>query len=365
MNDGLIMPDWKLSPASPPFAFYRNLSQHQYKKNITTNTAAEIESSVWKQVLYYQTKLSEHPIPSYLLYDFLVQDCMKNNSQTKICSTVANCHHMKNTYVVHAAGADLKEIIIRSPSTFEPFQNTRVHGFVHLVGCEIDQIETCGTSNWNSVSHLLVRSGSEVHHLRTALIQDYESKFSDRISSPIDIILEPIQKWIIPSTVVSLATMKSSVSHASILIKSFHLYVWDPLGGLRQPSTNKIFPSQILDELESHNGRWKSNSILEYSTAPHTLWCAARTHVLAYDHRSASTQELYSSNQNILAMLQHPKEGNLLCIKTPPSLCLLDTRHTKQVLSEINMPSLSDGNGGTHLSFTAGEALGSPDTGTI
>ena len=150
---------WILQPESLPCISFRNISRYSltsFKKEYSSKV--KIQSEAWKQTLYYGDRLSEHFIPSSLLYENLLEEILsKNNSQdvNTFTSHLACCHQNLESLVIHTIGKENNQLILQ---TKNDILSAKSSGFVlDSFEAPIRQISLASKSSLGFENHLLTR----------------------------------------------------------------------------------------------------------------------------------------------------------------------------------------------------------------
>lgn len=348
--------------ASPPFAVFRNKELHIPIFRVDRNTySSMLESTAWKQTLYYKSRLAEHPIPSYLLHDFIMQDLFSDkaasNRHNNFQQSMSYAQHDGRGLIVHSGGRSLEEVVVRPVESLRPLCHQTVPGFTLNVSHAVEQIERAGSSHWNTSSHLLCRSSTVLTHIRTVDAGDYEKAvFPKTITSTRSLpdgqdgcILEPLQKWLMPEGILSMATMSSSRSYAVLLSRSRRLFTWDPVSGVRPHGSDPVAPQDATARRVCQ---------IAFSAHPQVIWISSGTSIVSKDLRSPGpAAEVYHSASPVVSLAQHGRSAHMLLAAHDPSVSLLDTRCGRSLL-EMPLPHRSDGGGPGRLSYSHGSMFG-------
>lgn len=112
---------------SAPVNVFRNRERY-HLESYNPNSPALINlvrTDAWTKTLYAKDRLLEHPLPSYLLHDNLVQSHLLHHTQNmikdqrEVClptfrhSTITACHHEGRSLYVHASGKFMDELVLR------------------------------------------------------------------------------------------------------------------------------------------------------------------------------------------------------------------------------------------------------------
>ncbi len=133
-----------------------------------------------------------------------------------------------------------------------------------------------GTSAWQSTSHLLSRTSTELFHVRTVILSDHipgddfalrrenqqwnqnKHKLSDDFC-----LLEPIQKWTLPCEIVHLAASpNNTLSYVVALSDTGRLYQWTPCRGFGSMSAGGAARGSRYTNTTRHEAQFKDISCI-------------------------------------------------------------------------------------------------------
>eukprot|EP01041_Mallomonas_annulata_P009618 gene9618-20000_t len=362
---------WNVAGTSPPFAVYRNKERHVFSNTTGNNIpVANMEANAWSQTLYYKNKLGEHPIPSYLLFDYIMQDMylekgIADSKYQPVSNSLLGCHHGDENFLTHPSGRDLDQLIIRPVASLMPQNGGDIPGFTVELSHPIDQLESAGTSQWNTCSHMLARSSTRVTHVRTVRVFDHTThSYNDNRHSkgPVEaydpVILEPLQMWQLPDTILDMSTHPSSLSLAVMLTKHMRLHTWDPIGGISQVIDRPIFLPAAISPV---------NPLISFSSHPQVCWLSNAQCVYSIDLRAPpSPKRIYESPSAVRGLLQHGRHTDMLLIARDETLDLVDMRYTRCAIGSTILPKVSDGAATrNHMSYHSGESFGIGSTDVV
>lgn len=344
--------------------------------------------NAWTETNYFQNHLSDHHVPSYLLNDFIFQESYSNymdvkkraiavthhehfieqsNEYSKCPSTLSCCKHNNKSFLLHSSGKNMDEIVITDCAHFD--SHNLANGFSVNVGngSSLMQVSAIGSSLFNTNSDILARTDSEIVYLRTVALNDYISCDDSQQNS---VILEPIQKWSLPTKIASMSCSSSSIVHANLLGDNCLLYTWSPGNGFIKASEQIIFPQKDIDDMmftvhdyyQLNRSEMKSVSIescqsianIESSLLPHTVYASLGKKSYCYDSRSHSVAaNQFTAKCDITSLKQHSLQQQYLFVAHNGYVLLFDLRYPSKPVAQR---PVSDAHG--LLQYTDTEALG-------
>ena len=405
-----------LNAQSAPVNVFRNKERYSLDSFATSSSTGPnaIRVDAWKGgALYAKDRLLEDHIPSYLLHDHLVHAHLFHQTQCFPVdtpdialpyfrrSTLTSCHHEHRSLVVHAAGRYMDELIVRDASFMHHQMRTSWSGTSHdhLIqkapgftlplsrGTPVVEVMTTGVSAFHSCASLLARTHSEVFYLRTVNINDHTPIHFQGAegSGPrafhhqgkgrelgTEIMLEPLQKWQLPTEIASMSTSVTAWSHAAILGTNGKLFTWNPVGGLVQHSQEDMHPPSRLATPLHGRGAMESGQIsvglVSCTLHPQVLLTSLGVRMRLYDLRSryatattsSSSSSVHRSRSPITSIAPHPLDPHLLVVcDVGGAVTLLDQRHMKTHISQRTVPEPHNRLSCVALSSAGGGAGGS------
>jgi hypothetical protein len=366
-----------LEASSAPKNIFRNCERY-HLEHYNTKSCADLNTTranAWNQTLYAKDRLLEHGIPSYLLHDHIVQSHLLSQTQSypnerDVClpcyrySTVTALHHGNKSLIVHTAGKEMDVLVLRdvehikqqfgSASIADPCFSLPLN-----CGVPIIEIAAAGSPSFESCSHLLARTSSELFYMRTVNITDHiPTSHNNHKSNPIlsatpevEMLLEPLQKWQCPVELISMTTSPSEWSYASFLSTSGTLFMWNPLDGLRKFSSDPLIDPNLMagyshgayDNIKDLN---LSTALLDFTLHPQILHVALGVALYRTDLRCRLLQKdlIYTTSNSrtrndICSLKQHGDIGHLFVLNTlDGEVLLMDSRYTKTCVAERVIP---------------------------
>lgn len=335
-------PKNQLIPISIPYTLFRNR-----ERNHTGRSQLPIDdkiSNVYlndisiKQSYYYNETLAESNIPSKLLNDSIFDSLSKKqNSKIQQSSTLIGCSHDREPLVVHVAGDNMNELILRKASNLVP-GSINTLGYTLSLGNSdsISDLIMCGTSRWGTCSNILAVSEltSKLTYIRTAALDDYASQ-SQTTSK---YILEPIKQYDMPSQINNVCHSSNYVG-SIILCDNGDLYDWKPNEGVVRVC------NLGLKEFDHQ-------PVIYSSLHPMLNYIAVGSNAYLYDVRkkfSLSSCHFLALN-NVIAvgaqtpvitsLCQHSSSANHLLISSAndPTVSFVDNRYAGRVIAHRPIP---------------------------
>ena len=406
-----------LNAQSAPVNVFRNKERYCLDSFATSSSVGPnaIRADAWKGgALYAKDRLLEDHIPSYLLHDHLVHAHLFHQTQCFPVdtpdialpyfrrSTLTSCHHEHRSLLVHAAGRYMDELIVRDTSFMRHQMVTSSSGISndHLIqkeggftlplsrGTPVVEVMTTGVTACHSCASLLARTHSEVFYLRTVNIDDHipihyqgsEGGFSQHsqqgfLNQPgIEIMLEPLQKWQLPTEIASMSSSITAWSYAAILGTNGKLFTWNPVGGLIQHSDEEMYaPSRLATPLHGR-GTMESGQInvglVSCTLHPQVLLMSFGTRLRLYDLRtrytttsSSSSSSMHHSPSPITSIAPHPLDPHLLVVcDVRGSVSLMDQKYMNTHISQKTVPEPHNRLSCVLLNSTAGGGGGGYDS---
>jgi hypothetical protein len=246
---------WKLEPHSPPYVSYRNIEAYRLQSPYSQLAKpSDLISNSWDQTMYYKHQLKDCPISGNILMDNVLEDLLYGRYQqlNKIhtsknsllgkqirssccllnCFSLAGLRHEDQSLIVHISGKIKDHLILRNSQDFRPYHRRDVKGFQIKLEAEILQLEKFGMGSFNTSTHFLARSLSQIFHLKTTDILD--SCDSSSNLPPNSIVMEPIQKWILGSEISCMSGSKSIAPHGFLMSNQGELFTIDCNQGIQR-----------------------------------------------------------------------------------------------------------------------------------
>jgi len=377
-------PYFKLIAISVPYCVFRNKERY-INNNFPTqpihNTSVNARLFDNQVSLYNDLLFSDAFIPSKLLFGTLGIDktssnCNKVTNYNKDCdiihhrtSSIAALHHDDESFFVHMSGRYMDEVTLRnSGKCYENTDMPSPYGYTLPLskGSALIQVLTAGSSHYGSSSHLLARTQNEVYYMRTVSLDDIKaptpSKYS--LNMTIDhtpLVLEPIQKFILPFNISDMSTTPTSNwSNAKIITKCGKFYSWNPTTGIdiktigsnQSSSGRSIIPNNIWNSSYNYLGRLNGSSLMnstpndytiENSLHPQVAYITIDRTILTYDERTHSTARyMCNGSTSISSIKQHGMIGHHFMVSYDDMTCLYDNRYTKYAVARKDMPCSHD-----------------------
>lgn len=350
-----------ISSSSPPYCVARNRERYQVgiDYHVPPQATNILREQAWRDTLYCLDRLVDQNIPSYLLNNILLEEkvALRDRSSSKrsdiyddMLNCMTRCHHGNHSLLIHTGGKYLDDIVLRYASQLLPYNANLEPGFTSNIGTgsAVRDTSVIGYSSWNSSSHLLCRTDHDLIHLKTSDLRDLRlsshvsRKYHNKLNSYV--ILEPIQKWMLPSKIVAMSSSRSNWSQSAILSKNGHFHQWLPNQGVIS-HTGSLLPSQFLES----NGDIYDHMKIFASHHPQMYFLTCKDSIFIKDLRSshrASSVCSFDSSQ-IKAAVLFPSEPSMhqerYCMvsrsgKSGSMASVIDLRYPNTVLSERPIP---------------------------
>jgi hypothetical protein len=182
------------------------------------------------------------PIPSHLLSSTILDEIRQTPNEMENLSTLLSVRHENLSLLVHRSGEHLDELTLRNPYFIRHERVKHQPAFTLKLshGSPIRRIIAAGTANHQTSTNILAASLAEIFLIRTKSVNDVDYSSDGRHWH----ILDPVQKWSLPSPLKDLCSQSSSL--ALSLCKDGQIYQWTPSRGCSKISGEKLEGSQRI-----------------------------------------------------------------------------------------------------------------------
>lgn len=337
-----------IDPVSVPFTVFRNRQKYVLQNTISSHAKdrSTFRVRAENQTKYYKGNTSESDIPSSLLYDYVLEDCLhmrKYYNSLNSLNTILGLNCDGTNLCAYVSGRQFDQIMLRYTDEFQPCISQDVSSFVLNLDSEIIQLEKFGMSSYNTVTDFIARSATEIFHIRPIHVGDYQphmkkapATLSCNEAMSNAVILDPVQKWRINATIACFSSSKSSSSYGRLLTDTCQLYSLDPLYGFNVHSNDNIFPSTCdvhtaLPISSTHDHQMS----LECTLHPQISFLSCNRMLLQKDTRlKGCATPLIILPEPVHSVLAHGSNLNLCVVGHPLATLIIDTRYTRKCLSQ-------------------------------
>jgi hypothetical protein len=243
---------------------------------------------------------------------------------------------------------------LRNSYDCRPYHRRDVKGFQLKLEAEILQLERFGMGSFNTSSHFLARSSSQIFHLKTTDILD--SCDSDNRPSTHNahncLIIEPVQKWIMTSEMIScMSGSKSIATHGFLMSTHGELFTIDCNQGLqrwnRSTSFTSVFSSLDNSSSSSSSSSSQYNHCMNVESTHHSQGCyLSKEKVLFHkDLRSREFAQPLFSTPHFITSLHVPSrassatsDSNHLFLGIKDTMYIMDGRSFRTPLAMRPIP---------------------------
>lgn len=347
---------------------FRNLRDSNGKKRKAGQLSNRSAHVLWKQTQYGLEEIIDDHIPSYLLYDLLVEQNNQVPPKPIVGNTTVNCFHGGKSLFIHSCGKSQGDVILRDTNRLYHKSTKMQSGFtLPLFSSPIRQLSLLCPPSFSDHSHILASSLNEVSLFQTVCLDDElpsESHFISmynafkrnvRKEARQAHILEPLQKWTLPVDVLKMSTLASNnycATPAAVCVsRKGQVYSWSYQRGFHLVNSNPIF--NIPDNLSLFD--------LSITCNPNVVFYSSTNQVFLHDFRSSATSQsivkldtlrngisMTTSNDTISSLLSISHSNlsfdTLACSidSLQPSLQLFDVRMSSYSLQKSPIPNAHD-----------------------
>jgi len=297
---------------------------------------------------YCREFVLEYPVSSSVLQSTIAEDASAAKTQRlPRYSTLAFCKSGSDarSSVIHGGGKYMDQLIIRDLESLTVAPSLAAFSLSLGRGEPIVEVHPAGKSNWGNRVHLLARTRAEIFHVATTRVAQLAPKTRVNAAEsrqPMDsVILEPLQKWQLPSEILSLTTPSHvSESLGCILASSGQLFTWNlSQGVLPYSSAEKLFPQWPTDLTSLAC----DPQVCYSSWHQMVVYAALGSDVLCIDLRTSGKKAacavppntISSSTQTISGLCQHKEDGNFIFVACADGTnSISDLRYPKQCVAE-------------------------------
>lgn len=233
---------------------------------------------------------------------------------------------------------------------------------------EILQLEMFGMGSFNTSSHFLARSLSQVYHLKTTDVLDSCEKI---LNSHNCVIIDPVQKWVLESEIACMSGSKSISNHGIIVSKQGELLNIDCNKGIHswKGRSLSVFPSpyaQTNSPMYSH--------CLNVETTHHSQQCYLSKEKILFhkDLRSSESAQALFSTPHFITTLHVPSSvshstdsSSQFFLGIQDMMYIMDSRFCKSPLAMRPIPGSPSMIRSLPLSVEELGSLSNPRTGNF
>jgi hypothetical protein len=362
---------WKLEPQSPPYVSYRNIEAYRLQSPYNQLPKPyDLISNSWDQTMYYKHQLKDNPISGNILMDTILEDLLYSRYQQlnkihtsknsllgkkiiKISLSIVfsfaflvGVTHEDQSLIVHVSGKIKDHLILRNSPDFRPYHRRDVKGFQIKLEAEILQLEKFGMGSFNTSTHFLARSSSQIFHLKTTDILDSCDSPSTNLPSHNCIIMEPIQKWVLGSEISCMSGSKSVATHGFLVSNQGELFSLDCNQGIqrwnRATTTASVFSPTHAVVCSTPSSQCMS---IESTNHPQICYLSKEKVLFHKDLRTQEFAQPLFSTPHFITSLHVPShisstlpQSNHFFLGIQDMMYIMDVRYFKTPLSMRPIP---------------------------
>jgi hypothetical protein len=346
-------PSYKLLQSSLPYCVFRNKQRYHLLPPSSDKTdggqAYHQHETAEAQTKLLLTSAAGQFVPSYLTYGTIRLE-MQNLppvGSSPLHNTVISLQYDQLNLFVHPGGRYLDELVLRDVHhTFRGEDLDRPPGFTLPLskGSQLREVAFAGTTHWGTKSQLLARAGSEIYHVRTLGLDEYRSipateseaeQGHRHMYETSPVILEPTQKWQLPTEISSMACSTTGWSTAGVLGANGAYFTWTPTDGIKSFHGGK----SVLPHTEEKGYMKDFTRRTECSWHPQVHYLTSQESLYTLDLRSQSMAvALYSAAGPVLSPKQHDRQASLLLVSVKDAVQLVDVRYPKGCVAQQYVP---------------------------
>lgn len=181
---------------------------------------------------------------------------------------------------------------------------------------------------------------------------------------PVDIILEPVQKWQFPDPILSMTASNamSTWSSALILTTGNQLFRWTPLEGFRPASSQQTGPHIPQKFLRARSAPLHLDERVNMESTLHPMvsFLSVNKYLLSCDMRCPSpVDKVLSASKDIRSISQHGSIGHHFLMSSGNKVKLLDTRYASK---RVDIASRIVPHGHSVMKFVPGQTFADRDS---